>query len=91
MTPQEAAAIALAEHNSPGITEVWADLNERVKNGFREQARIALTAATERQCLGSVRRYTAWHLGDRLWANQIIEAWLHPEETNRQLDEEQER
>lgn len=37
----------------------------------------------------AARRYSHWNIGDRLWADQIINAYLNPDETHRLLDEEQ--
>lgn len=38
----------------------------------------------------AARRYAQWHLGYRSWADQILNAYNNPEETNAALDEEQE-
>ena len=38
--------------------------------------------------LGAARRFAAWHLGDRSWADDIIRAYLNPEQTHADLDDE---
>lgn len=38
--------------------------------------------------LKAARRLSGWELGDASWANRIISAYLHPEETNAVLDED---
>jgi hypothetical protein len=36
--------------------------------------------------IAAARRYAGWHLGYRSWADNIVHAYLHPEQTNRELD-----
>ena len=49
-----------------------------------------MSAEPNQTGLFAARRYARWHLGDGNWANQIIDAYLNPDETHRQLDEDQE-
>jgi hypothetical protein len=37
----------------------------------------------------AARRYAYWHIGDKYWADQILEAYTHPEAANNKLDEVQ--
>lgn len=38
--------------------------------------------------LAAARRYARWHIGDRSWADLILNAYQNPEVTNTQLDED---
>lgn len=38
--------------------------------------------------LAAARRYARWHLGDYVWADQILNAYNNPVETNSILDDE---
>lgn len=38
--------------------------------------------------LSAARRFAGWHIGDRSWADLIIEAYLNPERVERELDDD---
>jgi hypothetical protein len=38
--------------------------------------------------IAAARRYAGWHIGDRRWADMILDAYQNPDATNAQLDEE---
>lgn len=38
--------------------------------------------------LKAARRYAGWHIGDPVWADYIIRAYLNPERANDELDRE---
>jgi hypothetical protein len=39
--------------------------------------------------LEAARRYAYWHTADRTWADSILNAYFNPDDTNKQLDEEE--
>lgn len=47
---------------------------------------VALDVQPDDAGLAAARRFAGWEIGDPYWANRIIEAYLHPEETNATLD-----
>lgn len=38
--------------------------------------------------LAAARRFALWHIGDSLWADEILAAYANPEETIAQLNKE---
>lgn len=48
-----------------------------------------MSTAPDLRGLIAARRYAHWHIGDKGWANEIINAYLNPDEAHQQLDEEQ--
>lgn len=41
--------------------------------------------------LAAARRYARWYIGDSTWADQIINAYNTPAETNATIDKEESR
>lgn len=44
----------------------------------------------DEKALNAARRFALWHIGEAAWADRIIEAFRHPDETNFALDAEME-
>lgn len=56
----------------------------------RYQTRNRGGTMDDEKAMNAARRFALWHIGEAAWADRIIEAFRHPDETNFALDAEME-